>query len=144
MALARQLASQEAASAEQSVLPQSATTVSAAALPAGTYSIYCPPPDPATVTQYVDPRVQQTDITSSTQLRTDLPQSMFKVKALDAKLLHKMHIKQFDSASKVWTKWRQNFEIDMNSAGVPEETWVTIVGRYLDNAAYKAYEHWTT
>ncbi len=62
-ALAGQLATQEAASAEQPVLSQSATTVPAADLPAGTYSIYCPPPDPATVTQYVDPRVQQMDIT---------------------------------------------------------------------------------
>ncbi len=48
--LARQLATQEAVSAEQPVLPQSAMTVPAADLPAGTYSIYCPLPDPATVT----------------------------------------------------------------------------------------------
>ncbi len=32
----------------------------------------------------------------------------------------------------------------MNSAGVPEDAWDAIVGRYLDNATYKAYEHWTT
>ncbi len=32
----------------------------------------------------------------------------------------------------------------MNSAGMPEDAWVAIVGRYLDNAAYNAYEHWTT
>ncbi len=31
----------------------------------------------------------------------------------------------------------------MNSAGVPEDAWVAIMARYLDNAAYKAYEHWT-
>ncbi len=31
----------------------------------------------------------------------------------------------------------------MNSAGVPEDAWVTIEACYLDDAAYKAYEHWT-
>ncbi len=142
--LAGTQATQIAMSAAPPVLLPMVTTIPAAALPAGTYSVYCPPPDPATVTQYVDPRVQQTDITSSTQLRTDLPQSTFKVKPSDAKLLHKMHIKQFESASKAWTKWRQNFEIDMNCAGVPEEVWVAIVALYLDDTAYKAYEHWTT
>ncbi len=86
--LAGQLASQVAASAVLSVLSQSAMTIPATDLPAGTYSIYCPLPDPATVTQYVDPRVQQMDITSSMQLRTDLPQSTLNVKASDAKLLH--------------------------------------------------------
>ncbi len=52
---AGQLAPQVAASAAPPVLSQSAMTIPAADLPAGTYSIYCPPPDPATVTQYVDP-----------------------------------------------------------------------------------------
>ncbi len=32
----------------------------------------------------------------------------------------------------------------MNSAGILEDAWVAIVGCYLDDAAYKAYEHWTT
>ncbi len=142
-ALARQLAAQEATSAEQPVLSQSAMTIPTADLPVGTYSIYCPKPDPATVTQYVDPQVQKMDIMSRTQLCTDLPQSMLQVKVLDAKLLHKMNIKQFDSTSKAWSKWRRNFEIDMNSVGVPEDAWVAIVARYLDDATYKAYEHWT-
>ncbi len=31
----------------------------------------------------------------------------------------------------------------MLSAQVPRESWVAIVARYLDDAAYKAYEHWT-
>ncbi len=31
----------------------------------------------------------------------------------------------------------------MNSAGVPEDAWVAIVACYLDDATYKAYEHWT-
>ncbi len=34
-------------------------------------------------------------------------------------------------------------KIDMLSAGVPEDSWVAIVVRYLDDAAYKVYEHWT-
>ncbi len=130
-------------SAVPPVLSQSTTTIPAAELPAGTYSVYCLPPDPATVTQYVDPRVQQMDITSSMQLRTDLPQSMLNVKASDTKLLHKMNIKQFNSATKAWSKWQRNFEVDMLSAGVPEDSWVAIVARYLDDAAYKAYKHWT-
>ncbi len=55
--LAGQLAAQTAASAAPPVLSQSATTIPAVGLPAGTYSIYCLLPDPATVTQYVDPWV---------------------------------------------------------------------------------------
>ncbi len=53
--LAGQLGSQTAVSAAPPVLSQSAMTIPAADLPAGTYSIYCLLPNPATVTQCVDP-----------------------------------------------------------------------------------------
>ncbi len=83
-------------------------------------------------------------MSASTQLCTDLSQLTLGIKAHNAKQLHKLHIKTFDSALKAWSKWQQNFEVDMLSAEVPRSSWVTIVGRYLDDAAYKAYEHWTT
>ncbi len=56
VALAGQLAPQVAASAAPPVLSQSDMTIPVADLPTGTYSIYCPPPDPATVTQYSSSR----------------------------------------------------------------------------------------
>ncbi len=68
---------------------------------------------------------------------------MIEIKAHDARLLHKLHIRQFDSATKAWSKWQWNFEVDMLSTQVPHESWVAIVACYLDDAAYKVYEHWT-
>ncbi len=87
--------------------------------------------------------MQQSDMNASTQLRTALPQAMLDIKPHDAKQLHKLCIKTFDSASKAWSKWQWNFEVDMLSAEVPRSSWVAVVARYLDDPAYKAYEHWT-
>ncbi len=87
--------------------------------------------------------MQQSDMIASTQLCTDLPQSTLDIKAHDAKQLHKLRIKTFDSASKAWSKWQWNFEVDMLSAEVPCSSWVAVIARYLDDPAYKASEHWT-
>ncbi len=130
--LAGQVGSQTAASAVLPILASSDMTVPAADLPEHTYSIYYPIPDPATVTQYVDPRVQQPNMCASTPLCTDLHQSMLTVKVHDARLLHKLHIKMFDSTTKEWSKWQRNFEVDMLGADVPCTSWVAIVSLYLD------------
>ncbi len=141
--LAGPLGSQTAASAAPPILTTSHTTIPAAKLPEHTYLIYCLAADQVMLTHYVDPRVQQSDMSASTQLHTDLSQSMLDTKAHDAKQLHKLHIKTFDSASKAWSKWQQNFDMDMLSAEVQCTSWVTVVTQYHDDPAYKAYEHWT-
>ncbi len=142
--LAGQLGSQVAASAAQLVSNPTDITASAGDQLNRTYSIYCAKPDPAAVVPYTDPRLQEPNITSSTSLRTDLPQETLSIQACDATKLHKMHIPKFDSKSKQWTKWQRNFEVDMQSARVPRSSWVAIVNRYLDDTSYDAYEHWTT
>ncbi len=125
--LAGQLGSQQAASAALLVLASSDMTVPATDLSEHTYSIYYPVPDPATVTQYVDHRVQQPHMCASTPLHADLPQSTLPVKVHDARQLHKLHIKMFNTTTKEWSKWQRNFEVVMLSADVPHTSWIVIV-----------------
>ncbi len=57
--------------------------------------------------------------------------------------LRKVMVDKFDSCSLQWSRWKEQFELQMLANEVGEDYWVKVASFNLDEPSYRSYKHWS-
>ncbi len=95
-------------------------------------------------TTYDDQWIADPHMRTSTKVRMNIPQADKHLPQKVDEKLCKVQIEKFDASKMQWTRWQEQFELQMLANDVPEDSWVKLVSFHLDDRAYKAYKQWTS